>query len=83
MAEESKDVTFLNYLYKNFGIETNYDKVKKSCSCSSQIQRINEFLLWIPKDAFKLSQDIATKYNNRFSTECIENLLFGLNKIWT
>jgi hypothetical protein len=35
LAEESKDVTFLNYLYKNFGVETNFDKVKKSCSCSA------------------------------------------------
>ena len=83
MTEDSKDVTFLNYLYKHYGIETNYDKIKRSCSCQQQQQKINEYLLWVPKEAFKFVNDLAQKYNGKLFQESIENLLFGLNKIWT
>jgi len=40
-------------------------------------------MLWVPRDAFSLALYLKQKYNNKFDEHCIEELLFGYNKIFS
>lgn len=43
---------------------------------------INSKMLWVPRDAFSLALHLKQKYVGKFDEKCIEELLFGYNKIF-
>ena len=43
--------------------------------------KIDERLLWTPAASYKILLDMKIKYDS-LTEDCIEQLLFELNKIW-
>ncbi|KAL4480752.1 hypothetical protein ABPG72_014527 [Tetrahymena utriculariae] len=97
MAEESMSIRYLksnpsflkNYKLSNqnaSSVDLKQSTIKRNCcGCSAQVkqQEVNEKQLWVPRDAFQFAFQISQKYNKRLTEEIIEELLFGLNQIWS
>lgn len=52
---------------------------RKMCTCMEV--KIDERMLWTPESCYRLMLDMKIKYDS-LSEDCIEEVLFELNKIW-
>ncbi len=49
--------------------------------CTCMEVKIDERMLWTPESCYRLMLDMKIKYDS-LSEDCIEEVLFELNKIW-
>ncbi|KAL4466916.1 hypothetical protein ABPG74_010513 [Tetrahymena malaccensis] len=75
-AKDSRDITNLKYIPKLANVKQDIDdKVIKV--------PINQKMLWVPRDAFSFALHLKQKYNGKLDEKCIEEFLFGYNKIFS
>ena len=64
---------------KNNSLNHRFAEKRKACSCMDI--KIDERILWTPEICYKKMLDMKMKYES-LNEDCIEEVLFELNKIW-